>query len=59
MLKHSGESGNEIVSQYNFKVLAKNFKNNTGKQKIAESLLTKQIRPTLNIRNKLEPKLFN
>lgn len=31
MLKHSRESGYENVGQKDFKVLAKNFKNNTWK----------------------------
>ena len=38
MLKHSIEEHNENVTRENFKIIAKNFKNNKWKQKISKSL---------------------
>ena len=56
ILGHSVESGNENVSYED----SKNFNNNHCKRKIAESLLIKGKRPTLNTHDKSVPlKLFN
>ena len=35
------------------------FQNNTSKRKVAESLLIKELRPTLNVQKSVELKLFN
>ena len=60
ILRHSVESGHANVSCEDFKIIAKNFNNNSWKRKIAESLLIKEKRPTLNIHDKSVPlKLFN
>ena len=60
MLKHSIEKNHENVLAENFKVIAKNFKNNKWKRKISESLWIKDLRPTLNAQDKSVPlKLFN
>ena len=60
ILKHSIESGHAKFSYYDFKMIAKNFNNNSWKYKIVESLLIKEKRPTLNIHDKSVPlKLFN
>ena len=60
ILRHSVESGHANVSYEDFKIIAKNFNNNSWKRKIAESLLIKEKRPTLNIHDKSVPlKLFN
>ena len=60
ILRHSVESGHVNVHCEDFKVTAKNFNNNSWKRKIAESLLIKEKRPTLNIHDKSVPlKLFN
>ena len=60
ILRHSVESGHTNVSCEDFKIIAKNFNNNSWKRKIAESLLIKEKRPTLNIHDKSVPlKLFN
>ena len=60
ILKHSVESGHANVSCEDFKIIAKNFNNNSWKVKIGESLLIKEKRPTLNIHDKSVPlKLFN
>ena len=60
ILRHSVESGHANVSCKYFKIIAKNFSNNSWKRKIAESLLIQEKRPTLNIHDKSVPlKLFN
>ena len=60
ILRHSVESGHANVRCEDFKIIAKNFNNNSWKRKIAESLLIKEKRPTLNIHDKSVPlKLFN
>ena len=53
ILRHSVESGHANVSCEDFKIIAKNFNNNSWKRKIAESLLIKEKRPTFFSR--LEP----
>ena len=58
ILRHTVESGHANVSYEDFKIIAKNFNNNL--RKIAESLLIKEKRPTLNTHDKSVPlKLFN
>ena len=43
-----------------YKIIEKGYKNNVRKQKIAEALLIKQMKPTLNKQDNLvELKLFN
>ena len=60
ILRHSLESGNVNVSYEDFKIIAKNFNSNHWKRKIAESLLIKEKRSTLNTYFKSVPlKLFN
>ena len=60
ILGHFVESGHANVNCEDFKIIAKNFINNSWKHKIAESLLIKEKRPTLNIHDKSVPlKLFN
>ena len=60
MLKDSIEKHHDNVTQENFKIIAKNFKNNKWKQKISESLWIKDLRPILNTQDKSVPlKLFN
>ena len=58
--RHSLEPGHKHVKRSEFSILSNNFNVNKRKQKIAESLLIKQLRRTLNIHNKSVPlKLFN
>ena len=58
ILRHTVESGHANVSYEDFKIIAKNFNNNL--RKIAESLLIKEKRPTLNTHHISVPlKLFN
>ena len=60
ILRYSAKSGHVNVSYEDFKIIAKNFNNNSWKRKIAKSLLIKEKRLTLNIHNKSVPlKLFN
>ena len=48
VLKHSSEKEHVEVTQEDFKIIGSNFKNNRLKRKIAEALLIKQKRPSLN-----------
>ena len=55
-----------VVNEYrnasydDFKIIGSGFRNNTFKRKVAEALLIKELRPTLNIQEKsFELKLFN
>ena len=60
ILKHSLETGHKHVKSSDFSIISKNFNGNKRKQKITESLLIKQLRPTLNIDDKSVPlKWFN
>ena len=60
ILRHSVESGRANVSYEDFKIIAMNFNKNHCKRKIAELLLFKERRPTLNTHDKSVPlKLFN
>ena len=60
ILRHSVESGHANVIYEDFKIIAKNSNKNHCKRRIAESLLIKEKRPTLNTHDKSVPlKLFN
>ena len=60
ILRHSVESGHAKISSEDLKIIVKNFNKNSWKRKIAESLLIKEKRPTLNIHDKSLPlELFN
>ena len=60
VLKHSSEKEHVEVTQEEFKIIGSNFKNNRLKRKIAEALLIKQKRPSLNIQDQsVELKVFN
>ena len=48
MLKHSIEKYHDNMTQENFKIIAKNFKNKKWKRKISEPLWIKDLQPTLN-----------
>ena len=51
--KHSLQPGYEPVKSFDLSIICKNFNGKKRKRKIAESLLIKQLRPTLNTHNKL------
>ena len=51
LVKHSIESGHDLVCQGNFRILAKGY-NNTFKTKVPEALLIKKHKPSLNVQKK-------
>ena len=60
MVKHNIETSHTDVNTANFKIIDIDFNNNKRKQKIAELLWIKDLRPTLNVQEKSIPlKLFN
>ena len=48
LCKHRLESGHEVLDVTNYSIIEKGYQNNTRKRKIAEALLIKEIKPTLN-----------
>ena len=60
MFKHSVEKEHEEVTQSDFEIIGSHFNNNRLKRKIAEALLIKEKRPTLNVQGQsIELKLLN
>ena len=60
VLKHSSKKEHAEVTREDFKIISSHFKNNRFKRTIAEALLIKQERPSLNVQDQLvEPKLLN
>ena len=60
LLKHSVKSGHPVLDINNYKIIAKGYKNNVRKETIAEALLIKEMKPTLNKQDdSAELKLFN
>ena len=58
--KHCTETGHRTPDINDFKIIGSNFRKNILKRKIAEALLIKQLKPTLNKQKKsIELKLFN
>ena len=58
-MEHSIEKSNKNVNTIDFKIMEKNFHDNKHKQKIAEALWIKDLRPTLNTQEKsIQLKLF-
>ena len=59
LVKYSIESGHDPVSHGNFRILDKGY-NSTFKRKVAEALLIKKHKPSLNIKEKsVKLELFN
>ena len=59
IFKHSIESGHPVLDMNNYKIIEKRYKNNVRKRKIAEAVLIKEMKPTLNKQdNSVELKLF-
>ena len=59
-MRHAAECGHANVSYEDFKIIAKNFNNNHWNRKIAELLLIREKRPTLNTHGKsVRLKLLN
>ena len=60
LVKHANKKCHKYLKIDNFNVLAKGYRNNTFKLKVAESLLIKNVRPTLSTHEKcVSLKLFN
>ena len=60
LFRHSIEGGHPVLDMNNYKFIGKGYKNNVRKQKIAEALLIKEMKPTVNKQeNLVELKLFN
>ena len=60
ILKQSSEKEHVEVALEYFKIMGSHFKNNRLKRKIAEALLIKRERPSLNVQDQsVEPKLLN
>ena len=58
--KHSCIKNHPNTSKTDFQIISSGFKNNYCRRKIAEALLIKQIKPSLNVQEKsYELKLFN
>ena len=59
LVKHSIESGHDPVCNENFRILDRGY-SNTFKRKVAEALLIKKHKPTLNVQEKsVKLELFN
>ena len=48
LFKHAVESGHKVLDVTNYSIIGKWYENNIKKRKIAEALLIKEIKPTLN-----------
>ena len=60
LFKHSCIKNHPDTSKIDFKIISNGFKNNYCRRKIAEALLIKQIKPSVNVQEKsYELKLFN
>ena len=60
LVKHAGETGHLPIDTADFEVIGSGYRNNTRRRKIAEALLVKKLKPTLNIQEKSVPwKHFN
>ena len=60
LFKHSLEKDHTEVELNDFKIIARNYKNNNRKRKVSEALLIKRYRPTLNKQDQSIPlKLLN
>ena len=59
LVKHAIETGHDPVCDDNFKILDKGY-HNTFKRRVAEALLIKRHKPTLNVKEKsVKLKFFN
>ena len=59
LLKHSREKNHQHVWENNFKVLGNNYCSNF-KRKISEALFIKQLKPSLNVKEKsIQLQLYN
>ena len=60
LFKHSVESRHDPVLKSDFRIIGKGYRNNISRRKRAEALITKKIKPSLNIQEKsVKLELFN
>ena len=60
LFKHAVESGHKVLDVTNYSIIGKGYGNNIKKRKIAEALLIKEIKPTLNRQDQsIALRLFN
>ena len=60
LFKHSVESRHDPVLKNDFRIIGKDYRNNTSRRKIAEVLFIKKMKPSLNIQEKsVKLELFN
>ena len=60
LFQHAVVNKHRNASYDDFKIIGSGFRNKTLKRMVAEALLIKQLRPTLNVQEKsVELKLFN
>ena len=58
--KHSIETGHQILETGDYQIIRNGYENNWNKRKIAEAILIKELKPTLNKQDKSIPlRLFN
>ena len=55
LLKHALENNHQHVSEKDFKTIANGFRGNNKKRKVAEALLIREIKSTLNIQDQSIP----
>ena len=55
LLKHAFENDHQNVSEKYFKIIGNGFRGNNKKSKVAEALLIRKIKPTLNIQDQSVP----
>ena len=60
LFKHSVESRHDPVLKNDFRIIGKDYRNNTSRRKIAEALFIKKTKTSLNIQEKfVKLGLFN
>ena len=60
LFKLAVESGHEVLDVTNYCIIEKEYRSNTGKYKVAEALLIKELKPTMNRQDHSTAlKLFN
>ena len=60
IFKHCVAADHQLVSCDDLRIVGRNYRNNKRKRKIAETLLMKNLKLSLNVQEKpVTPKLFN
>ena len=55
LLKHVLENNHQHVSEKDFKIIGNSFRGNNKERKVAETVLNREIKPTLNIKDQSVP----